>query len=108
MARVYSQLLVWQKALAGDSAAAGPNPGERWIIRDITAYNGNLLQIVDASVTTIDGIVLWQQSWTPGVGPDPWQHVEGRWVVDDSGGFVQLHATFPVDFLLNGYVLTLP
>jgi len=108
MSNVYSTLLVWEKALAGDSTPAGPNPGFVWVIRDITVYNGNTLEIVDASITGLDGIVLWATEWNPVDAQAGLSHELCHIVIPAVDGFVQLHATFPVDFYISGFQLSLP
>jgi hypothetical protein len=108
MAQVYSELLIWEKALAGDSAAYAVPTGQLWVVRDISVYNGNSAVIVDASLTTYDGVVLWAAHWDPLDPINAWQHAEVRQVVPSPLGFLQAHATFPVDLYISGYSLTLP
>ena len=104
MRNVYSAVLAAARGLAGDSAVLAPAAGQIWVLRDITLWNGNTGPIVDASITTYAGITIWSSSWTatPGL-----VHEEGRWVINQ-GSWIQMHATFPVDFWLSGYVLDLP
>jgi hypothetical protein len=109
MASLYTQSFAIVQAGVGDSDPYLVPEGFRWVIRDISMWNGNLLEVVDASVTTVGGAAI-----AHGNGPEiagQWYfHEEGRWVLPDAGpdGFFQLHATFPVDFVISGYALTLP
>jgi len=106
MATVYSKLFAVVHALAGDSSAYSVPDGYRWIIRDISIYNGNLAEVVNASVTTVDATNLAVANADDNVGQ--WYfHEEGRWVIPD-GEFFQLHATFACDFVISGYELVLP
>lgn len=108
MARLYSTLICHLRGLTGDSSALTPPPDDLWVVRDISVYNGNTLENVAASITGIDGVVIWSHSWSALGSDSPWQHQEGRWVVPAEGGFLQCHATFPVDFYVSGYALSLP
>lgn len=109
MASLYSTSFAIVQGGVGDSDPYPVPAGFRWVIRDISIWNGNLAEVVDASVTTKDGAALCHGNAVETVGQ--WYfHQEGRWVLPDAGpdGFFQLHATFPCDFVISGYQLTLP
>jgi hypothetical protein len=107
MASIYSTLIAHFSHASGDSAALSPPAGYIWVVRDISVYNGNLLEDVQASVTGIDATTLWMHEWLTAGG---WAHDEGRWVIpaEAEGGFLQCHATFPCDFYISGYALSTP
>lgn len=75
------------------------------MVRSVSVYNNNLVPLVQASITTIDGVTLWTHTWAllTDVAYD-----DVRWVVDQPGGFIQLHADFGVDWYICGYQLSLP
>jgi hypothetical protein len=106
VARVYSVVIYGWHAQVGDSDPIENPSGELWIIRDISCWNGNLAEVTDSSITTNDEIAICHTNANEVIG-QYWFHQEGRWVIPP-GNFLQFHATFPVDWYVSGYSLSLP
>lgn len=100
---VYSTSLARARDGSGDSDPFPVPDGSIWVVRNITMYNGNEVPLVTASVSATDGITVFANQWIAVTGSVVWN---GRIVLDQPGDFIQLHATFGVDFWVSGYQLT--
>lgn len=105
MAAVYSKSFARFRDASGDSDPIPVPAGRIWIIRDISIYNGNLFPLVQAGVTSTDGIAICEFTWA---AQATLQRQESRIVLDQTGDFIQCHATFGCDFWISGYELTTP
>jgi hypothetical protein len=104
-----------QFALAKDSIADALDPvppGQVWILRQVTVYNGNLLSsFVYWQLSELDsGAIFVELDWDPGVTGAQWW--TGRLVLSPGQGFVWHSAAETgdagVDVYLGGYTLYLP
>lgn len=81
-----------------------------WVIRQITMYNGNLAEVVTATVADGRTNAVFFAANRNG-DPGPWYETwEGRVVIppstpDVSQGFAWVTSGFPIDVYIGGYTL---